>query len=237
MNKKIVGLVIAVWMAAAVAVPAGAAFVSSPQLEPQVQSTEEEIEIVTDNIVTGGYIKQKGTTEARPLNQIDYPVIKITTVAMSVPANAKVDRENPGVSGEEKADIMTESALTYGKNAQVNDTADRYSQMETTSGFFDQYRMSLMDRLTTALRGNLDQYGVVEIADISANEMAVDVANGRKVQLTFAVPGVSASSQVRVARIVGDTAEFITASAKDNAVLFSMNPRESGVYVVMVRAE
>ena len=83
---------------------------------------------VTDNVVTGGYILRKGTAEPRPLEQIDYPVIKITTLSMSAQANANVDAANPGASGDQKAGMMTESGLTYGKNASVNETADRLFQ-------------------------------------------------------------------------------------------------------------
>ena len=53
--------------------------IPSPGIDPTATTDDDEIEVVTDNVVTGGYILEKGTAEPRPLGQIDYPVIKITT--------------------------------------------------------------------------------------------------------------------------------------------------------------
>ena len=143
MKKKMFSLVLAVALLAGAAVSAMAVdgteidspFVDSPSIPTDVESDNNEIEVVTDNVVTGGYIRQKGVAETRPLEMIDYPVIKITTLNMSSQANAAVDAANPGATHEQKAGMMTESGLTYGKNASVNETADRYRDAETTLTF------------------------------------------------------------------------------------------------------
>ena len=236
MCKKIAGLAAMLLLTVVLAAPAQASFVGSPALDQDVESTEEQIEVVTDNVVTGGYIRQKGTAEVRPPDQIDYPVIKITTLAMTAPANAKVDAANPDATQAQKVDIMTESALTYGKNAVINDTADRYNQTDTTSDFLDQYKMTLLNRLTAAFSRNLDEYRAVQIADISANDLAISVANGRSVMLTFAAPGVEAGSRVRVLRIVGDSASFVTATAGEGSISFSVAPNSLGVFMLMVHS-
>ena len=150
MKKRIGSLLLLAAMLVNVAVPAMATGVwhgspISPQ--PEARTDNEEIEVVTDNVVTGGYIMEKGTPESRPLEQIPYPVIKITTMAMSVPANAKVDAANPGATAEQKASIMTDSALPYSQNATVNEVVDRYYASSTTSEFIDNYEMSFADRV------------------------------------------------------------------------------------------
>ena len=90
MKKKMLSLALAAAMLVGAAVPAMAVrssagadghvmeqyptqpFVGSPSGGQKAQSDNEEIEIVTDNVVTGGYIRQRGTAEPRPLEQIDY---------------------------------------------------------------------------------------------------------------------------------------------------------------------
>ena len=112
MKKKMISLALAAALLVGATIPAMAAkggteameneFISSPSGGQKAESDDEEIEIVTDNVVTGGYIRQKGTAESRPLDQIDYPVIKITTLNMSATANAEVDAANPGATQEQK---------------------------------------------------------------------------------------------------------------------------------------
>ena len=119
MEKKMLSLALVAAMFVGAAIPAVAAgggtgsdnnvmeqyptqhFVGSPSGGQDARSDDEEIEIVTDNVVTGGYIRQRGTAESRPLEQIDYPVIKITTLAMSAPSNDKIDAANPGATGDQ----------------------------------------------------------------------------------------------------------------------------------------
>ena len=87
MKKKMLSLVLAAALLAGAAVPAMAVggagadqpFVESPSIPTDVAADNEAIEVVTDNVVTGGYIRQKGTAETRPLQEIDYPVIKLTS--------------------------------------------------------------------------------------------------------------------------------------------------------------
>ena len=59
MCKKIAGLAAMLLLTVVLAAPAQASFVGSPALDQDVESTEEQIEVVTDNVVTGGYIRQK----------------------------------------------------------------------------------------------------------------------------------------------------------------------------------
>lgn len=233
MKKKIVSLILAAAVLISISVSAMASFVGSPSLEPEVDSDDKTIEIVTDNVVTGGYIRQKGTSETRPLNQIDYPVIKITTMAVSIPANAKIDAENPDATYEQKAGMMTDTALSYGKNATVNEVADHYYDAGTTSEFLDNYSMSLIDRVVAAANGQLDHYSAIQIADISANVLAIDVADGSGIQLTFNAPGVKSGSRVKVVQIKDNSAEFISASAGNGSISFSVTPSDLGTFVLL----
>lgn len=252
MRKKMISLVLAVTLLAGAAIPAmavrgdaagentegvnpGEGFIDSPSVKPDVQSDDEEIEVVTDNVVTGGYILQRGTAEPRPLEQIDYPVIKITTMAMSKSSNDKIDAANPDVSGNEKAGMITESGLTYGKNDTVNETAGRYYAAETTGEFVDQYQLSFFDNLVSMVEGNLENYSAIQIADISANRQAVGAS--KYVQLTFSTPGIKTGSRVMVARIRDNAMEFVPATAGNGTISFDVHPSNLGTFVLLVRGE
>lgn len=247
MKKKIIGLTLVTALLAGLMIPTVAAasgtaptdsvgtFVGSPDGGQTVKSDNEEIEVVTDNVVTGGYIRQKGTAETRPLEEIDYPVIKITTLGMSSKANADVDAANPGASSAQKAGMMTESGLRYGKNASVNETAGRYYGAESTSEFVDQYELSFFDKMVSTVEGKLKNYSVIQIADISANSQAV--SSGKNVRLTFSAPGVKTGSRVMVARIQNGSLEFITSSAGNGTISFDVYPNNLGTYVLLVRGE
>lgn len=253
MKKKMLSLALAAVMLVGAAVPAVAVrssagadgnvmeqyptqpFVGSPSGGQDAQSDNQEIEIVTDNVVTGGYIRQRGTAEPRPLEQINYPVIKITTLAMSAPSNDKIDAANPGATGDQKAGMMTESGLTYGKNDTVNETADRYYAAESTGDFVDNYSLSFFDNLVTVVEGNLENYSAVQIADISANSLALDT--GKDVRLTFSAPGVKTNSRVMVARIRNGSMEFIPSTAGSGTISFDVYPSNLGAFVLLVRGE
>lgn len=252
MKKKMISLALAAALLAGATIPAVAVgssagvadetaltgvqpFTASPSLDPEVQSDDEEIEVVTDNVVTGGYILRKGTAEPRPLEQIDYPVIKITTLSMSAQANANVDAANPGASGDQKAGMMTESGLTYGKNASVNETADRYSSAGSTGEFVDNYELSFFDNLVSMAEGNLENYSAIQIADISANSQAR--GSDKSVRLTFSAPGVKTGSRVMVARIRDGSMEFVNSSAGNGTISFDVDPGNLGTFVLLTRKE
>lgn len=252
MKKKMISLALAAALLAGATIPAVAVgssagvadetaltgvqpFTASPSLDPEVQSDDEEIEVVTDNVVTGGYILRKGTAEPRPLEQIDYPVIKITTLNMSSTANASVDAANPGASGDQKAGMMTESGLTYGKNASVNETADRYSSAGSTGEFVDNYELSFFDNLVSMAEGNLENYSAIQIADISANSQAR--GSDKSVRLTFSAPGVKTGSRVMVARIRDGSMEFVNSSAGNGTISFDVDPGNLGTFVLLTRKE
>lgn len=252
MKKKMISLALTAALLAGATIPAVAAgssagvadetaltgvqpFTASPSLDPEVQSDDEEIEVVTDNVVTGGYILRKGTAEPRPLEQIDYPVIKITTLSMSAQANANVDAANPGASSDQKAGMMTESGLTYGKNASVNETADRYSSAGSTGEFVDNYELSFFDNLVSMAEGNLENYSAIQIADISANSQAR--GSDKSVRLTFSAPGVKTGSRVMVARIRDGSMEFVNSSAGNGTISFDVDPGNLGTFVLLTRKE
>ena len=250
MKKKMISLALAAALLAGATIPAVAVgssagvadetaltgvqpFTASPSLDPEVQSDDEEIEVVTDNVVTGGYILRKGTAEPRPLEQIDYPVIKITTLSMSAQANANVDAANPGASSDQKAGMMTESGLTYGKNASVNETANRYSSAGSTGEFVDNYELSFFDNLVSMAEGNLENYSAIQIADISANSQAR--GSDKSVRLTFSAPGVKTGSRVMVARIRDGSMEFVNSSAGNGTISFDVDPGNLGTFVLLTR--
>lgn len=252
MKKKMISLALTAALLAGATIPAVAAgssagvadetaltgvqpFTASPSLDPEVQSDDEEIEVVTDNVVTGGYILRKGTAEPRPLEQIDYPVIKITTLSMSAQANANVDAANPGASSDQKAGMMTESGLTYGKNASVNETANRYSSAGSTGEFVDNYELSFFDNLVSMAEGNLENYSAIQIADISANSQAR--GSDKSVRLTFSAPGVKTGSRVMVARIRDGSMEFVNSSAGNGTISFDVDPGNLGTFVLLTRKE
>ena len=245
MKKKMISLALAAALLVGATIPAMAAkggteamendFISSPSGGQKAESDDEEIEIVTDNVVSGGYIRQKGTTESRPLDQIDYPVIKITTLNMSATANAEVDAANPGATQEQKSGVMTQSGLSYGKNAKVNETAERYYASDTTGDFVDEYQLSFFDRLVSMAEGSLKGYSAIQMADISANTQAI--STNRSVRLTLSAPGVKAGSQVKVARIQGGSMEFVTAQAGNGTISFDVYPSNLGVFVLLTHAE
>ena len=252
MKKKMISLALAAALLAGATIPAVAVgssagvadetaltgvqpFTASPSGGQKVQSDDEEIEVVTDNVVTGGYILRKGTAEPRPLEQIDYPVIKITTLNMSSTANASVDAANPGASSDQKAGMMTESGLTYGKNASVNETADRYSSAGSTGEFVDNYELSFFDNLVSMAEGNLENYSAIQIADISANSQAR--GSDKSVRLTFSAPGVKTGSRVMVARIRDGSMEFVNSSAGNGTISFDVDPGNLGTFVLLTRKE
>lgn len=240
MKKKMISLVLAAALLVGTTIPAMAenskdVFVSSPSGGQDAKSDNQEIEIITDNVVTGGYIQQKGRSEDRPLEQISYPVIKITTLSMSSKANAEVDAANPGATQEQKAGMMTQSGLTYEKNAKVNETAERYYTADTTSEFVEDYDLSFFDRIVSMAEGKLKNYSVIQMADISANALAVSTS--QNVRLTLSAPGVKANSQVMVARIRNGSMEFVTAQAGNGTISFDVHPSSLGVFVLMTRTK
>ena len=240
MKRKILSLLLTSLMLASLSFPVMAVtplddFVDSPSVEPEA-SSDDDIEVVTDNIVTGGYIRQKGLPEERALEQIDYPVIKITTLAMSKPANAKIDAANPGATHAQKAGMMTESGLSYGQNKRVNDTVDRYVGTSSTEDFVGSYEMGLFDKAVTKAESSMDNYRVIQVMDISANSLATG-ADKSSVTITMSAPGVKTGSRVMVARIRDNSMEFVASSAGNGTISFTVNPHNLGVYVLMVGAE
>ena len=240
MKKKMISLALAAALLVGTTIPAMAenskdVFVSSPSGGQEAESDNEAIEIVTDNVVTGGYIQQKGRSEVRPLEQIDYPVIKITTLSMSSKANAEVDASNPGATQEQKSGVMTQSGLTYEKNAKVNETAERYYMADTTSDFVEEYDLSFFDRVVSMAEGKLKDYSVIQMVDISANTLAVSTS--QNVRLTLSAPGVKANSRVMVARIRNGSMEFVTAQAGNGTISFDVYPSNLGVFVLMTAVE
>ena len=240
MKKKMISLALAAALLVGTTIPAMAenskdVFVSSPSGGQETESDNEAIEIVTDNVVTGGYIQQKGRSEVRPLEQIDYPVIKITTLSMSSKANAEVDASNPGATQEQKSGVMTQSGLTYEKNAKVNETAERYYMADTTSDFVEEYDLSFFDRVVSMAEGKLKDYSVIQMVDISANTLAVSTS--QNVRLTLSAPGVKANSRVMVARIRNGSMEFVTAQAGNGTISFDVYPSNLGVFVLMTAVE
>lgn len=253
MKKKWVALLAAVALMAGLTVPAVAAggttaaepnpvsntadpFVASPSVKQEVETDNQSIEIVTDNVVTGGFIRPLGASELRPLEDIDYPVVKITTLAMSQVSNAKVDASNPGATDSQKSGMMTESGVTYAKNAKVNETAERYDAAQSTSEFVGSYSKSFLDGVVAASQAGLKDYAVIQVVDISANELAI--ATGQTVRLTFSAPGVKTNSKVMVARIVDGSMEFVAASAGNSSISFTFDPSyQMGTYVLMTRVD
>lgn len=251
MKKKWMALLAAMALMAGLTVPAVAAggtaaaesspantadvFVGSPTVKQKVETDDQRIEVVTDNVVTGGFILPIGRSETRPLEKIDYPVVKITTLAMSQASNAKVDASNPDATDAQKSDMMTESGVTYAKNAQVNETAERYYAAESTSEFVDGYGKSFLDGLVAAWQKNLKDYAVIQVADISANNLAI--AANQTVRLTFSAPGVKANSRVMVAWVRNGSMEFVSASAGNGTISFNFDPGRMGTYVLMTRMD
>ena len=254
MKKKIIGLVLAAAMLAGLTIPAIAAennvaagdnaglqdpnqtFVDSPSGGQEVGTDAEEIEVVTDNVVTGGYIFEIGTPEPRPLEQINYPVIKVTTIAMSIPSNAKVDAANPDASAKQKAGMMTDSGLSYRQNATVNEVADSYYTSESVSEFIGNYEMSIFDKIVSMVEGRMANYSVIQIADISANSLAIS-SSSNDVRLTFTTPGVKVGSRVMVGRIRNGSLEFVSATAGNGSISFNVNPNNLGIFVLMTCVE
>ena len=242
MKKKFGSLFLAVTLLANLAVPAMAT--SGPNSSPEIitkVTASNEIEVITDNYVTGGYLFEIGMPELRPLENINYPVIKITTLKMSSYANQKADAENPGASAGQKANIMTESALTYAKNSTVNNVATRYYNADGTGEFIDEYQMGLADRMVYNAKQKMSNYSVIQIADISTNVQARS-SDQNSVVLVFDAPGVKTNSRVSVARIVDNSLEFISASAGDGTISFTVNPSSRasdslGTFILMVYTE
>lgn len=210
--------------------------IPSPGIDPTATTDDDEIEVVTDNVVTGGYILEKGTAEPRPLGQIDYPVIKITTTDMSRDSNRKIDAANPAATDKEKSGMMTESGLSYGQNKRVNDTVDRYVGTSSTEDFVGSYEMGLFDKAVTKAESSMDNYRVIQVMDISANSLATG-ADKSSVTITMSAPGVKTGSRVMVARIRDNSMEFVASSAGNGTISFTVNPHNLGVYVLMVGAE
>lgn len=242
MKKKFRSLFLVTTLLANLAIPAIAT--TGPNFSPEITTkvtSNNEIEVVTDNYVTGGYLFEIGTPEPRPLEKINYPVIKITTLKMSIPANQKVDTENPGASVAQKADIMTDSALSYGRNNTVNNVATHYYNADGTGEFIDGYEMGLADRMVYGAKQRMDNYRVIQIADISTNVQARS-SDQDSVLLIFNTPGVKASSRVSVARIVDNSLEFISSSAGNGTISFTVHPSSRasdslGTFVLMVYTE
>lgn len=245
MKKKMMSLILAAALLVGTTIPAMAAndsaevmennFVSSPSGGQDAESDNEAIEIVTDNVVTGGYIQQKGNAETRPLEQIDYPIIKITTLSMSSKANAEVDAANPGATYEQKSGMMTQSGLNYEKNAKVNEAAECYYAADTTSDFVEEYDLSFFDQVVLMAEGKLKDYSVIQMVDISANTLAISTS--KSVHLTLSAPGVKTNSQVMVARIRNGSMEFVAAQAGNGTISFDVHPSNLGVFVLLTHAE
>ena len=210
-------------------------FIGSPSGGQDAQSDDEEIEVVTDNVVTGGYILRKGTAEPRPLEQIDYPVIKITTLSMSAQANANVDAANPGASGDQKAgnDDRERPDLRQERFGQRD--GGPLSSAGSTGEFVDNYELSFFDNLVSMAEGNLENYSAIQIADISANSQAR--GSDKSVRLTFSAPGVKTGSRVMVARIRDGSMEFVNSSAGNGTISFDVDPGNLGTFVLLTRKE
>src|SRR5699024_2346989 len=157
------------------------------------------------------------------------------TLSMSAQANANVDAANPGASSDQKAGMMTESGLTYGKNASVNETADRYSSAGSTGEFVDNYELSFFDNLVSMAEGNLENYSAIQIADISANSQAR--GSDKSVRLTFSAPGVKTGSRVMVARIRDGSMEFVNSSAGNGTISLDVDAGNLGSIVLTTRME
>ena len=120
--------------------------------------------------------------------------------------------------------------------AAVNEAGDRYASTDTTSDFLDGYETSLFDRLVIAAEGNMDNYKVLQIADISANDLAHS-SRDNHVRITFSAPGVKVGSRVMVGRILNHAMAFLSASACNGTISFDVNPSALGIFVLMTYVE
>ena len=99
----------------------------------------------------------------------------------------------------------------------------------------DNYSLSFFDNLVTVVEGNLENYSAVQIADISANSLAL--GTGKDVRLTFSAPGVKTGSRVMVARIRNGSMEFVPSTAGSGTISFDVHPSNLGTFVLLVRGE
>ena len=77
----------------------------------------------------------------------------------------------------------------------------------------------------------LNDYSVIQIADISANTQAI--SSGKNVRLTFSAPGVKTGSRVMVGRIRNGSMEFVPATAGNGTISFDVYPGNLGTFVLM----
>ena len=124
----------------------------------------------------------------------------------------------------------------YAKNAVVNNVGDRYYEADSTEAFIDEYELSFFDRVVTKLEGQMDNYKVIQIADISANTLAIS-SSKNSVRLVFSAPGVKVGSRVMVARIRDNSMEFVAASAGNGKITFDVDPSMLGTFVLMTYVE
>lgn len=256
MKKKIGTLLLAATLLANVAMPAFATgFTGSPTLAPEVsdatvEDTGTKLEVVTDNVVTGGEVKEKGESETTQLEDIEYPVVKVTTVSMTISANATIDAANPGASAAQKNAMATDSALSYEKNAKTNAVASTYYSSETTSEFFRSYGVSAYVSATATVQSvatrsgaglaarNLNNYRATQIADISASTAAIQQAGGSRVSVTFSAPGVKNGDLVLVAHFRNNGGvEFLSATAGNGSVVFSVNLSDLSPFMLLTYVE
>lgn len=257
MRKKLGSLLLTAAVLLNVTVPAFATgFTGSPVLAPEVsdatvEDTGTKLEVVTDNVVTAGQIKEKGETETTQLEDIDYPVVKVTTVSMTISANAAIDMANPDATQAQKNGMGTDSALSYEKNAKTNAVANNYYASETTSAFFRGYGLSAYVSATVAVQTvasqsssaglgarNLNNYRATQIADISASKAAIQQAGGSRVSVTFGAPGVKSGDLVMVAHFKdGGSVEFLAAKAGNGTVVFSVSLTDLSPFMLLTYVE
>ena len=148
--------------------------------------------MVTDNVVTGGYILRKGTGGSR------VPWSRSTTRHQD--HHPEHERSGQCQRGRSQSRRIRRPEGRHDDRERPDLRQERFGQRDgrplssagSTGEFVDNYELSFFDNLVSMAEGNLENYSAIQIADISANSQAR--GSDKSVRLTFSAPGVKTGS-------------------------------------------
>lgn len=220
MKKKIVSVLSAALLAAALAVPAFAAPWQPSKTVQQIGAVRAEVTTSSGTtasleIVATAKVDNEGKVENVKLSTTPY--IKVTPHSETQQANATLDVTLPSLRYAEKAGENTESGLSYSDNDHVNLVYETVTKSTSTTQFLEKVGGSLLEKVTEAVQAlaadgaeeAVDDYAPSALFDVTASAGAIEqMGENGKVDVELEVPGVKEDTKLVAVHFLGELADI-----------------------------
>lgn len=220
MKKKIVSVLSAAVLAAALAVPAFAAPWQPSKTVQQVGGVSATVtsgdgQTAALEIISAPKTGTDGAVEN--VKSATAPYIKVTPHAETSAANSALDEALPSLRYAEKAGENTDSGLSYSDNDHVNLVYETVTKSTSTTEFLEKVGSDLLTKVTEAVQAlatdgaeeAVDDYTPAALFDVTASAGAIEqMGENGKVDVELEVPGVKEDTKLVAVHFLGSLADI-----------------------------